>query len=548
MRGSGPSARMSLASRAASRLDPGGRVRAHVHLHPASAAAALLLGAATFVLAALNQHAPYDITPGPIARLLAWWSPGIAAVIAGLAVVAPWPGLLLVAFLSAYWDAAQVGWWVGPIQVTLSTAFATALLAGWALTRRREAHRGPVTFGRSYLVALAVLAIATLSTLGSSDTGQSAPVWLHGVVEPIVFALLVLLLRPGVAGIAGLAIAMGLSVALGSLINLAQTLPTVSSFQEYQLRGREFLSRLTYFNVGLFGEMLAMAIPLLAGALLARRALRLRSWQTVAVGIGLSVALLSLYLTFQKSGWLATVGGLLVLGLAMLARPRLRLAVLAAVLAASALIVPWPALLIRPVAPGLADSYDRFIVAVQGSDRASSWDPSTPQGEVSITERFRATSTALRMALDHPLLGVGLDRFAANYAGPYHDPTATRSLDSAHDLLPNLAAELGLLAAALVALAMAAGVVACWRTWRRPRDDLARLTAAGLGSSLVAWWIVSATFDPDLYRTWRLMSSDVIFAAMLVAMAIALEAAGRAEPAMPAMPATPEATVVRSSL
>ncbi|HEX5466061.1 MAG TPA: hypothetical protein VFW92_05220, partial [Candidatus Limnocylindrales bacterium] len=49
----------------------------------------------------------------------------------------------------------------------------------------------------------------------------------------------------------------------------------------------------------------------------------------------------------------------------------------------------------------------------------------------------------------------------------------------------------------------------------------------------VAWWIVSATFDPDLYRIWRLMASDIVFAAVLVGLALALPGLADARSAPP---------------
>jgi len=49
------------------------------------------------------------------------------------------------------------------------------------------------------------------------------------------------------------------------------------------------------------------------------------------------------------------------------------------------------------------------------------------------------------------------------------------------------------------------------------------------------WLVVATTFDIDLYRDWRNMSSDVVMAAVLVACAFALyrttRAAGAADAA-----------------
>jgi len=66
------------------------------------------------------------------------------------------------------------------------------------------------------------------------------------------------------------------------------------------------LARLNYFNVGLFGEVLAMAGPLLLWALIDRRRLGLNRAVVALLLIASLAALASLFLTFSKSGYLAT--------------------------------------------------------------------------------------------------------------------------------------------------------------------------------------------------------------------------------------------------
>lgn len=506
----------------------------------ALAIGAALLAAAFFVLARSpilygTVRAPLDILPGGAAQTLAILAPLPAALTAALCVLAPWEGLLVLLLLTPWFDAAQVGWWIGPLQVLGLTVFLAALLAGVALRLRDPEGRARLSTRAAdhrlvFLGGLVLLGLATLSTALSADVGASGPVWLHGVLEPLVLGLLALLLVPDLRGLRLALLALGCSAALGGLINLVQTIPTVPSLLALQDHDRAIFSRLTYFNVGLFGEILAMAIPLLAAALVARRPWTGRRLATPVLAAALAICLICLYLTFSKSGWLAAGIALLVLALAWVRTGRARLAVAAAAVAVSMLVAPWPILVLRPVAPPLASMYAAAMTEIWGPARLATWDPSTAAGEVSITERLYASGAALRMALDHPLLGVGLDRFKAEYGGPYRDPRATVVLDAAHDLLPNLAAELGIPFAVLVAAAMAAAVMSAWRAWRRASEARLRLLAAGLGSSVLAWWIVSATFDPDLYRTWRLMASDIIFAAVLIGLALALPrlAEGRA--------------------
>ncbi len=59
---------------------------------------------------------------------------------------------------------------------------------------------------------------------------------------------------------------LALSVAIGGALDMVQTLATVRSLSVLQDQ-RLLFSRITFFNVGLFGEMLAMAVPLLLAAL-----------------------------------------------------------------------------------------------------------------------------------------------------------------------------------------------------------------------------------------------------------------------------------------
>jgi O-antigen ligase len=126
------------------------------------------------------------------------------------------------------------------------------------------------------------------------------------------------------------------------------------------------------------------------------------------------------------------------------------------------------------------------------------------------------------MAIDHPLLGIGLDQFKTQYMGRYKPPEAHLDLDSAHTFWPEIAAELGLPALAMVVLVFAAALLSLWRTYRAPPDELTHILAATLLAALAAWLVVATTFDIDLYRDWRNMSSDVVMTAVITAAAFAL--------------------------
>ena len=78
--------------------------------------AAAVASLAVLAVAALNQHAPYDIQAGVPARAIAGVAPLLAAVVAWYAVTRPWPAFLAVMLLTPIFDVAQVSWTVGPFR------------------------------------------------------------------------------------------------------------------------------------------------------------------------------------------------------------------------------------------------------------------------------------------------------------------------------------------------------------------------------------------------------------------------------------------------
>src|ERR1035437_10877130 len=95
----------------------------------------------------------------------------------------------------------------------------------------------------------------------------------------------------------------------------------------------------------------------------------------------------------------------------------------------------------------------------------------------------------MEMAVDHPLLGIGLDQFLGQYLGHHRPPEAHLDLDWAHSMFPEVAAELGLPALILALTFYASAMLVLWRMVRAPPDPVARLLAcallAGVGSVLL---------------------------------------------------------------
>jgi hypothetical protein len=488
---------------------------------------------ATLAIVAFNEHAPYNIQAGLAARALAGTVPLVAAAVAGYVVLRPWPAYLAVLLLTPYWDMAQVSLHAGPVQVIGQTLFLAAVgfgcllrddvtpasIAAWArMLGRRGGDLTPIRVAGVALVAL--LLLATVSTAFSPAVGTSATVLFHGILEPVGMGLLLFALRPTRRTLVLVAIALGISVGLGGLLNMIQTLPAVGSLSALQA-DRLLFSRLTYFNVGLFGEMLAVAMPLLLAAVIERKRLTLGRATVALLLVALAICLASLFLTFSKSAWLATAAGSAVLLLLLVQSWRQRAAIVVVGGLLSTTVIPWPAFVLQ-VAPPLDSAYRSVMVSLIGESRFDSWNPSTLSGRGSLLERFYATRAAVQMAIDHPLLGIGLDQFKTQYMGRYKPPEAHLDLDSAHTFWPEIAAELGLPALAMVVLVFAAALLSLWRVYRAPPDELTRILAATLLAALAAWLVVATTFDIDLYRDWRNMSSDVVMMAVITAAAFAL--------------------------
>ena len=493
-------------------------------------AAAAFLG--VFGITAIWQHAPYDIQAGTVARLIAGLAPVLMASAAAAAVMRPWPAFVAVLFLTPVFDVPQVSWYVGPVQVIPQTIFAVVLGLGVLLRPRPEGvrwhrpdllHRVRLRPTPDHVAGVAFagfLTLAALSTVVSPDRGLSATILLHGLLEPAAMAIVLLALRPTRGRLAVLLIALAVSVALGGLLDMAQTIPDMKTLAVMQAN-RLFFSRITYFNVGLFGEMLAMAMPLLIVALLARRHLGLGRAAVSLIVVAILISLISLFLTFSKSAYLATFGGCLVLVLLVVSGWRRRAAIVVATCLASTVVIPWPAFFLQ-VAPPLEQAYRSAMVSLMGESRYDSWNPATISGQGSLLERWYATRAGLEMAVDHPLLGVGLDQFKGQYLSRYRPPQAKDDLDWAHSMLPEVAAELGLPALLLDVIVYLAAFLALWRVYRAPPDPPARLLASGLLAALVSWQVVGTAFAGDMYRPWRNMASDYVMMMVLMAASFAL--------------------------
>lgn len=532
--------------------DPQAIVRAILgRATPVSSAAALLAAGAAAVFVALGGAPASDLGPG-LSRLIPPAAVLLAGAVAGLAVLSPWEGLLAWIVVMPVLNMARAQVVMGSLQLILPSVLLPALVLGWLLSARgrarseagpgggvatgaaglasgstdRLASRKPALLAWAVAAAISLLAIA--SSLVRGDVAGFT-ISLHGLIEPAVLGALVVSLRPTRRQVLALLLAVGVSVALASVYSVVRIGKIASSLAQAEAF-RLGLARFTYFNVGIFGDMLAMALPLLAGAVLLRRGVRFRVAALVLLILAVAISMVAAYLTYSKSAWLGIGAGLFLVALLAIGGLRLRIAFVVVAAIVAALVVPYPAYVLRAVGVD-PSAYTRLVGTIQGS-RFTSWDPDTAGGEVSITERVLATEAAVRMAVDHPLLGVGPGGFQAEYAGPYHVSGTTRGLGHAHDMIPNLAAEYGFPMALLVVLILLAAFVSLVRAFRR-EAPFGRALAVMVAASLLGFVIVATTFGLDFYRPYRFMDSDVLVAGLLVAAAFVLAGpVPRSEPAV----------------
>jgi O-antigen ligase len=524
-------------------------------LRAGQATASLTLFSIVLILFAVNQHELPPLPPSLAVVLVRGLVPLAAAGAVALFPWRPMASFTVVLALTPVWNAAQMELTIGSFQVIGQTVFVAAMIGGcvtlvatgWTarepapdrefdhfaawerIGTDRTVAAGAVRRGRrnyrAYhfveLAAAGFVAIAVASTFASRDVATSANVLVHGIVEPLVMAAILVWLRPGRRALILVGAALAFAAAFATALNILQGLSAYGSFQS-MLAHRLYFSWYTYGNVGFFGLVVAATIQIEVGLLLARHRLGLSRQLTALLLVAIALTLTGLFFTISKSAWLsATAAAAILAPLAVRSRRR-RAAAAVAAIALSAVFVPWPTLLLQAT-PAASAAYRTAIVQVVGSSRLNSWDIDTLAGHGSMAERYYALEGGVRMALDHPVLGVGLDQFSRYYVrGQYRPAQAHMLVDHAHSLFPEVAAELGLLAAVLLALLILGTMWAMWRAWRTARSDLSRAMAASILAAVTAWVTGAILFGCYFYRPFNLQASDVATFAVLVGMAVAL--------------------------
>ena len=480
------------------------------------AASVLMVIGAIVVLA--GAYRPVELSAS-VGIAVAAGIAALTALLIGVAVLHPWRGLLLLLGAMPIVDVARAQIWIGPWQVLPITLLILSLAVGIAFDRwprPRGSQRDPAMWTWLLLAVGAVLAIA--ATIAAPGSDEALNITLHGVLEPMAAFALVLALRPTAERALQAVLAVAAGVALATLVNLAWLVLLVGPRGLYEQR--MLLARLTYFNVGIYAAMLVVALSAAAAAIFLRARFSRPGLVRATAVLAIGLMVVALFFTYTKSAWLsaALVAGLLIV--LLVDGWRRRIPMLAAVAVLLALVVPYPLPLLRGVAPGVAYAYEGFLVALQGEARVESWDPDTYQGSGSVSIRLEAVGAAAEITAEAPLLGVGPGGFQQAFARIRPDASVPE-LQSAHNLLPNLAAEFGLPFAVLVSVGL------LWTIGRmlllgRTHEPLVRVLGTVLGVSLVGFLAMATLFGVDLYRTYRTMNLDVVTVAALAGLATSL--------------------------
>jgi O-antigen ligase len=387
------------------------------------------------------------------------------------ALVLLWPeraavGLLVVLPFCAYPAA------VGGFSVFAALPVALGAAAGLAVLQR---PRGPITL--PVLPFAALLALALISALHSQDptTGASRILYLvgfgllawtlagavqAGLITPVTVA------RALVAGAALAAIALLAQFMYGMAAGRDAVTTWLASM--YPLFGGQrsgatqtpnwwipslSLTRAIFPFMAAPSAGVAMMTGLLAAVWL--RGARVRGlWIRVALVLT-AVALLA---TFSRQAWIGVLAGLLVLGAR---RGRRGVLALLGLLALLLLVVP---------VPGHDASFAGYL--------ASSADTST----TSTGTRLGLLQQAVQFVGQRPLLGIGPGQYSSLNPDPGAHP-----IFYAHNVVLDVAVELGVLGAVAFLALFGTAIVAAWRR------------QADLAAALLVAYLVAGLFDDVLY-------------------------------------------------
>jgi O-antigen ligase len=386
------------------------------------------------VAAGLTLRVP--VAAFPFLALLAACAISVRFGLVSLALLAPFDGYI--PSLVIYRD------------VLAFDAVGLAVIGGQAVRGMRAPDRGAPT---AALLALGALAVFQIVSLGPGN-------WLAATDNVARFLFLVVLV-----------------VAVAGASREREEWPVVAALVagvalRFLLESRAFFGHPGFVfhpsfqfgavtsNPNTLGGLGACVLPLACAAALTARTGRRRALLFAAIGL-LSMGVL---LSFSKGAWLSAAAGLGLLGAYLLRTWRLPLGrvlawTMAAVIVAAA-VPPVRAL------PGLM------------------WERWTSHGSaISNQERYRYIETASTLMIEHPLRGVGLERFAEAYQ---RARGLTRGPEDPHNAYLMVGAELGVLALGCYLLYLGFVWASAYRRASPRRDPRHAAMGAGLAGAIAA--------------------------------------------------------------
>jgi hypothetical protein len=360
---------------------------------------------------------------------------GLLAAVGGAWLFLRWPWLIALAALACVparipvklgSDSANLLIPLYAVVVAAALAFAYRLLRG----DERSRELGPLAWPLAAFVAWSGLSLAW-----SEDLRQGAITLLFFFLP---FGLLAIVLarlpwsRRWLEGVYGL---LGLMAVVFAFVGLYQWAnrdvfwnPKVIVANAYAPSGFFYRVNSVFYDPSIYGRFLVLAI--LASLVIVLYSKRPRI--AVSLVVVIAVTWVGLFFSFSQSSFVALVCGVL----AAAAFAWRRRAVAATVLAGALLLA------IGVSAPSLA--------APSGLNKASSG-------------RYKLITNGIRIALSHPVQGVGIGGFKRAYAKRFHLKGKEPKKAASHDTPVTVAAETGVPGLALLGWLFVGGMLAAWR-------------------------------------------------------------------------------------
>jgi O-antigen ligase len=377
--------------------------------------AAVLLGIALVLCVAVGT------LPLAAAGILAV---GIPAVV--LAAVSPRVTLALVILSIPMQSWTKVSF--GPYDVTSTDVLVAFLIGGWVV-RSAIGHHMELRGGWTIGAACALLGAGIISSVTATSIASS-------VKEIVKIAELVTV---ALYAATTMRRASDITFVVWALLGAGVIESGVGIFQFVTGRGPESFAIGPFIRAygdfaqpNAFAGYLAMILPF--GVMWSLSPVRYRPIAVLATGV-LGIALLA---SLSRGAWLGSMIGLAVMALVWSARARR-----AFPFGASLLLLLFPAarlgLLPRSIAERISVIFENYWIfdAEKAELDSANW---------SIVERMANWQAAWKMAMDHPINGIGLGNYeAVYYPQNYYVGKWTESLPHAHNLYLNMFAEAGII-------------------------------------------------------------------------------------------------------